>query len=374
MIKEDIKAILDKIGTTELTVEEQAKVDLWLFQLHQRDESALSEEAIKSASSQIWTRLDISEVSLAPKRPVRLWHRWAMVAALFVAIVATSVFILYRQGDTPTALADIDQISPGKDGATLTLADGRTIAINDLTVGDIAEQSGVLITKGADGQLIYEIKDTDAGKASYNTLTTSRGEQTKVRLPDGSLVYLNASSSLTYPTSFALTVQRIVKLAGEGYFQVAKDKEHPFVVRTENQEVVVLGTHFNVNTYDADHVITTLEEGAVKVNNGTVGKTIRPGEQTINASGKLKVQEADMEQVFAWKNGDFVFTGDDIQTVMKQLERWYDIEVIYEGPAINGLFYANISRQKEIAEVLKLLEKTNGVHFKIKGRRVVVSR
>ncbi len=376
MIKEDIKAILDKIGTTELTVEEQVKVDLWLFQLHQRDESMLSEEAIKSASSQIWTRLDIPDVSMVSKRPVRLWHRWAMVAALFVAVVATSVFILYRQGDTPAALADIDQISPGKDGATLTLADGRQVKLTDLSNGTVAQESGIRITKSVDGQLVYEVSGAGVTEDRENTLSTANGETYQVRLPDGSKVWLNAGSSLTYSPQLVHNGQRRVKLAGEAYFEVAKDKTKPFIVQTPTQEVKVLGTTFNVNAYSDEPVTrTALVEGSIKVRTATSESLVRPGEQAINSGGEIQISRADLDHITDWKDGDFNLNDVDFKAAMRKIARWYDVEIIYDIALPRDMQAGGwISKSKPLSQVLKSIEASGMVRFKVDGRKVHVLR
>ncbi|MFD2556691.1 FecR family protein [Sphingobacterium tabacisoli] len=375
MIKEDIKVILDKIGTTELTVEEQAMVDLWLFQLHQRDDSMLSEEAIKSASSQIWTRLDIPDTSPVSKKPFRLWHRWAMVAAIFIAVVASSVFILYRQGAS-TALADIDQVSPGKDGATLTLADGRVIVINDLTVGDIAEQSGVLITKGVDGQLVYELSGVGGVEDQENTLSTSNGETYQVRLPDGSKVWLNAGSSLTYSPQLVHAGRRRVKLAGEAYFEVAKDKSKPFIVQTRTQEVEVLGTSFNVNAYlDEPVASTTLIEGSIKIKTEKSERFVKPGEQAVNNGKDIQIVRTDVENCIDWKEGDFYLNHVDFKVAMRKIARWYDMEVVYDGSIPDGMESGGwIARDKPLSQVLKSIESSGMVKFKIVGRTIHVVR
>ncbi len=376
MIKEDIKAILDKIGTTELTVEEQAKVDLWIFQLHQRDESMLTEEAIKSASSHIWRRLDIPDVSLAPKSPVHLWYRWAMVAALFMAVVATSLFILYQQADTPTALADIDQISPGKDGATLTLADGKKVRLSDAMNGPIADEAGVSITKSADGQLIYALKSDSADANKENTLSTSNGETYQVRLPDGTRVWLNAGSSLTYTSKLVQAGQRRVKLVGEAYFEVAKDRSKPFIVSTGTQEVEVLGTSFNVNAYKDEPVTsTTLVEGSIKIKTDKGAHLVRPGEQAINTGKDIRIVRTDTENITDWKDGDFYLNHVDFKVAMRKIGRWYDVDIIYDGSVPEGLESGGwISRDKPLSQVLKSIESSGMVRFKIHGRSIHVAR
>lgn len=371
MEKENIKDILNKIGKKKLTDEEEAKAKLWLFQLNLQEPSGLSDHQIQDACKQIWTKLEHIE----KRKPSRkIWISWAATAAAVLILIGGGMFYLNHQSTGPGELIYGNDIVPGTNGATLTLADGTTILISDTLTGNIAQQSGVSISKDIDGQIIYEILGEETNNIAYNILTTAAGEQSKVKLPDGTLVFLNTASSLRYPTSFANAPQRKVYLTGESYFQVKEDQEQPFVVETERQRVEVLGTRFNLNTYDPSLSITTLEEGSIRVSMEAGTKLIYPGEQSLNDGTSIKVVDADLEQVLGWTNGNFIFMGASIQTVMKQLERWYDVEVVYDGPPVEGLFYANISRNKNLSEILKVLQKTNAVHFSIQGRRILVSK
>ncbi|WP_431292934.1 FecR family protein [Pedobacter sp. P26] len=198
-----------------------------------------------------------------------------------------------------------------------------------------------------------------------------------MRLPDGTIVFLNAESSLKYPVSFVEKGKRQVFLTGEGYFEVAKDRSHPFIVKTTRQEVQVLGTHFNINSYDDEAATTTtLLEGSVLVSNSNlVQKVLRPGEQSVLSSGRIQVAPADVEEAIDWKNGEFIFGGDNFRTVMRKIERWYNIEVIYEPSApINLQLGGFSSRSRNISTVLKMIAKTGEVHFRIEGRKVFVSK
>lgn len=379
MKKENIKDILQKAGRETLNKEEEFKVKRWLFQLHQDDSSGLSEDQILKAKKEIWESFE----PFSKQKPVRrLWYTW--VAAVAVVFFALGGLYYFEQQDSAPKSVYGGDVAPGKDGATLTLADGTQIRIDEALTGNIAEQSGGMITKDADGQIIYEVISNEANAVGYNMLATTRGEQSKIRLPDGTLVYLNASSSLRYPTSFAHSKERTVYLSGEGYFQVAKaytslpgsatKQSQPFIVETVQQKVTVLGTKFNINTYAPNSVLTTLEEGSVVVSSEVISQQLKPGEQVLNDGRQLIIEKADLDQVLGWKDGNFVFMGADIRTVMEQLARWYDVDVVYEGLEIEGVFYANISRQKNISEILKVLEKTNGVRFNIQGRRVTVMK
>src|SRR5215217_528273 len=306
----------------------------------------------------------------------RLWYSIAAVASIAVIIMGVWFFnSRYSSNVTQdTELAYHNDVAPGKNGATLTLANGQRIAINDALTGNIASQSGVKISKTADGELIYDITAAEKGATAYNTLATTRGEQIRLRLPDGSLVFLNAASSLKYPTSFANMNERSVELNGEGYFEVAKDKAHPFIVQTDRQKVEVLGTHFNINSYaDEAGTRTTLVEGSVRVSVNGHKEVLKPSQQSLLYDGAIKVQPANVEEVVAWKNGDFVFNGEPLQDIMRKLSRWYNIDVVYKGDVANELYTAKISRNKNISEVIQLLEQAESVHFKIEGRRVIVT-
>lgn len=268
-----------------------------------------------------------------------------------------------------------NDIDPGKNGATLTLADGKKILINDVGAGNIASQSGVRISKTADGQIIYEITGSNSGKTEYNTLTTTRGEQTQVRLPDGSLVFLNAVSSLKFPTSFAKLKERSVEILGEGYFEIAKDKVHPFIVKNEKQQIEVLGTHFNVNAYhDEPSVKTTLLEGSIKISTAQNASVLKPGEQAVNSNENLAIGNVDVDKAVAWKNAKFVFDDENIESVMRKLSRWYNVEVVYQDNVSNRTFTGSISRYDKISKILDKITYIEAVHFKVEGRRITVMK
>jgi ferric-dicitrate binding protein FerR (iron transport regulator) len=269
-----------------------------------------------------------------------------------------------------------NDIAPGKNTATLTLDNGKKIVLSAANEGKLASEAGIVISKTADGQVVYTVNDGKMAAGTHlHTLSTAMGETYRLRLPDQSEVWLNASSSIKFPASFASAKLREVELAGEAYFEIAKDKTHPFIVKTNLQEVQVLGTHFNINSY-ADHqkTITTLLEGSVQVSNrAEQGKIIKPGEQSIVQDGQLiTVAPADIKNVMAWKNGYFRFRNESIKEVMAKIIRWYNIDVVYTGKVTDEKFNGNISRQKNISEVLTMLSYSNDVKFKVEGRRVTV--
>jgi ferric-dicitrate binding protein FerR (iron transport regulator) len=224
--------------------------------------------------------------------------------------------------------------------------------------------------------LVYSAVGSGSGKdLKQNSVSTPRGGKWRINLPDGTAVWLNAASSITYPASFSGSRTRQVELKGEAYFEVAKDKAHPFIVKTDNQEVQVLGTHFNLNSYaDEASTKTTLLEGAIKITAAGQQKLLKPGEQAILNGKVLKISAADLETAVAWKNDEFVFKGESIKEIMRVLARWYNIDAEYSGPVTTEEFQGKIGMQKNITEVLQLLELTEAVHFKIEGRKVIVTK
>ncbi len=276
-------------------------------------------------------------------------------------------------------VAPKDDIVPGGNKAVLTLANGKKINLTDVNIGTLAEQSNVQITKIADGQLVYNVlsdqKVIDDQMNQNNTIETPRGGRYQMRLPDGTNVWLNSASRLTFPSSFSSLSKRKVELSGEAYFEVAKDKSRPFVVKTILQEVEVLGTHFNISSYeDESSVKTTLIEGSVKIvaKNGS-DKILKPGQQSVLTADNITVENiSEGQQALAWKNDQFVFESNDIQYVMRMISRWYNVEVEYVGTIPENRFGGAISKFENISEVLKSLESTGRVKFKIEGRRILV--
>ncbi|MBB2149737.1 FecR family protein [Pedobacter gandavensis] len=273
-------------------------------------------------------------------------------------------------------------IAPGGNKAILTLSDGSQLFLNDIKNGNLAQESGISIVKTKDGELIYQtLGDPKAGQVSelpapekYNILETPKGGQYQIILPDGTKVWLNAASTLRFPASFAKLEKREVLLSGEAYFEVAKDKLKPFKVTAVGaagltEGVEVLGTHFNISSYpDESNLKTTLLEGAVRIGN----QVLAPGQQSVRTPAGLKIKQIDVEEVIAWKNGFFVFENDNLEGILKKLSRWYDVDIVYDGSLNHVKVIGSVSRDKNLEEVLRLLEKTDKFKFKLKGRRVFV--
>ncbi len=322
-----------------------------------------------------------------PMRNISLSLHWIKYVAAAILLIGLGIYFYPRSLDNNTQLIShqSEDLKPGGNEATLTLADGSSIVLNDKGVGTIAEQGGIIVTKTADGQVLYSIKEIEnignSAEPQYNTISTPRGGQYQVILPDGTHVWLNASSSLKYPVQFVGDT-RSVTFNGEGYFEVAKNVDMPFKVTTQKEVIEVLGTHFNINSY-TDEIIsrTTLVEGKVKVsrvsgldNHTTDYKVLSPGQQSVIQHGEVEVIDVNIHETMAWKNGEFMFNMENIETVMRKIARWYDVEVIYQSPVEQEYIWGSVSRFKNISEVLKVIEMTGSVHFKVEGRRIYVSK
>lgn len=322
----------------------------------------------------------INQTIEAAERPkiIRLaWFKYA--AVLLLTLAAGYLFIDNKQlhsgrSNTPKqAHVNKATIKPGRNTATLTLSDGAVLDLENLENGMIASTGGTQVKKSADGSIVYQVVEDDSNPGGLNTIAVPAGGQYQVILPDGTAVWLNALSSLTYPTAFK-GKSREVTLRGEAYFEVAKDPSKPFIARVDEMQIRVLGTHFNIDAYDAKRYRTTLLEGSVQVSKAHKTALLKPGQQSVlnfdNES--IKVAEVNVNKTVAWKNGYFMFQDDKIKDIMAQISRWYDVEVEFEGAVSQETFGGIYSRNKDINELLKGLELTGLVRFKIEGRRIIV--
>lgn len=306
----------------------------------------------------------------------KLWP-WLVVAASIVLVMGFgSYFFLNKYMPLKHDANLAADIAPGKLGATLTLASGKQIHLSDALNGKLADESGVAISKTEDGQIVYELKRAAGdGSGKMNSLSTAKGETYQLRLPDGSMVWLNAASSLTYAADLNGQGKRRVSLEGEAYFEISKDKVRPFVVESRGQEVEVLGTHFNINAYqDEGMVRTTLLEGRVRVCQGNAQQVLLPGTQASNASGRLSVEQVDTDLIVAWKNNNFIFDSQRIEAIMRMIGRWYNVDVVYVGAPPKDTFWGSVSRFDKVSKVLSALESTGQVHFRLQGKTIYVSR
>ncbi len=314
-----------------------------------------------------------------------IWPRIVAAASIIVILsVGVYYYISVQLSISRRESLALNDIPPGKNSATLILSDGRRILLSDAVKGHIADESGVSITRTADEQVVYTVKDAGTlahGVPDMNTLSTANGQQYQIRLPDSTRVWLNAASSLKYPVSFASLKERKVELSGEAYFEVSKDKTHPFMVKTVKQEVKVLGTHFNINSYgDETEVKTTLLEGSVQVTPFSAAALkkqpliiLKPGERSSLTATDIQVSLADIETELAWKKGDFIFNNEYLESIMRKVEKWYNVQFIYNKETFQNLkIWGKVSRSKNISSVLDALELTGKVKFKVEGRRITV--
>jgi len=316
---------------------------------------------------------------------------WFQISAAAILLATVSIGIFFytnskskNQPLTYHSKTLKNDIAPGGNKAFLTLANGRRINLNEAANGRLAEQEGIEITKTASGQLVYTISSAAVGSSNvnksmpgtFNIIETPRGGQYQINLPDGTKVWLNANSSLRYPTRFTGN-ERNVNLNGEAYFEVAKNASKPFKVQGKNQVIEVIGTHFNINSYNDEPLVrTTLLEGAVKVTSKKSGKSklLKPNEQSIfNANNdEITIENVNTEEAVAWKNGLFIFVDEDLKSVIRKVARWYDVDVEYRGKIDDSTFSGIVSRSQSISQVIEIIEKTSNYKIKIEERRLII--
>lgn len=384
MEDKNARKLLKKYLNGTCTPDEKAVIESW-YGKEAEDKTDAPEDRTDYPSMQeeIW-----SELQRRNRSGSRTMWLWFTAAAAAVTIISSVVYFSeYGLNKNTEAKYSKNTIVPGANKAILVLADGSKINLNDAEYGVLTNQSGVRIKKAADGQLVYDIiSDPSASsEVTYNTIVTPRGGQFQVNLPDGTKVWLNASSSIKFPTIFD-SAERLVEISGEAYFEVSKmmirdtgtgipGRRMPFIVKSAKQKIEVLGTHFNVNAYaDEESVRTTLLEGSVKVmqSGHTSGTILKPGEQSTLQNNIIKIANVDKEETIAWKNGNFQFNSEDIGAIMRKIARWYDVDVVYHKDLVNQHFAGTISRFEDVSKVLHMLELTGSVHFKIEGRRIIV--
>ena len=359
---------LEKAGTTELSLEEEAALKDAMYQ-------------------QIAARVSSAKATIIPIKR-KNYNLVAAAAVLLTLVGAGSYFWLLKKPATPSTQAGTVKVKPqdlppGRDAATLTLADGQTIIL-DSANGTITKQGAATVINN-NGRVSYANTGNEAKPdVVYNKVSTARGNQYQLVLADGSKVWLNSASSLRFPTSFTGD-RREVELDGEGYFEIAKNAAKPFHVKTSTQDIEVLGTHFNVNAYnDEEATKTTLLEGKVRVKSEVGGQkseataqnsaVLEPGEQAVlsRTNSPLTIHHSpDLDQVMAWKNGWFEFDDTDIKTIMRQISRWYDVDIKYETKTDNEKYGGRISRNLNLSNILKMLE-NYGVHFRLERKTLTV--
>jgi transmembrane sensor len=382
LTKEEFVLLYEKFETGQCTPAEIELLNNYqdeLYLLEDNWEDTAEEKQI--VHNRIWQRLKQSR-NLPIKKSKN--YTWLKVAAILLVTLSIGIgFVKYRHNSTQQAFSKITpvtkqtQILPGSNKAFLTTADGKTITLTDAKNGQLATQAGIQVNKTKDGMLVYQVAGTNSPQTdpgAVNIITTPRGGQYMVILADGTKVWLNSVSSLRYPVAFNGDT-RSVELTGEGYFEVAKNKQKPFIVKANGNNVEVLGTHFDISAYSDDKAVTTtLLEGSVRLTKGAVTTMLTPGQKGVSVNGRadINVQDADTEQAIAWKNGLFFFKNTDIRTIMKQASRWYDVDVDFLDNLKDKEFGGKLSKYKDISELMHNLELTGTIHFKVEGRRITV--
>jgi len=390
-MKDDKKYLLELLDKKELSFSEKS----WLLNyLENTDQDVLvkileneftnslndspsinSERSIKMLT-EIHKKISLPETR---SNVFQLWVKRIAVAACLIGITTTGILYLAKK-NAPNFTAKhskskvfTNDVNAGGAKATLILANGSKVILDDVKNGTVSSQGNTKILK-TNGKLAYSAGNNALAASVYNTVTTPRGGHYEIVLPDGSQVWLNAASSIRFPTAFT-GKERNVEITGEVYFEVAKNKTLPFVVKVNSAEVKVFGTHFNVMAYDDEAAVkTTLLEGSVQFSNGSSSCMLKPGEQSeLNKNGQIKVtSDIDVDNVIAWKNNLFDFQDADIQFIMRQLSRSYDVDVVY-NKKVNDRFFAEIPTTSKLSDVLKALELTGKVNFDIQGRKIIIN-
>jgi transmembrane sensor len=380
--KAQLRGIIKKHLAGKASPEEQKFLEEYFEYFESKDN--IVEQLTENEKSQLEQKMEAAIFTkIKASHPIRRIQLYRIAAAaVLIGVIITAGLYFYQKlnsneptvGKAQPVKRIENDIDPGGNKAVLILADGSKISLDDSQIGNITRQGNAVVSKTSDGQVVYNLMHTDNKntEVSSNIIQTPVGGEYQVILPDGTKVWLNSSSKLEFPTAF-IGKERIVKLSGEGYFEVAKNAAMPFKVKVNDIEIKVLGTHFNIMAYPDEGIAkTTLLEGSVNITRGENSKLLVPGQQARTSSNnKIDVINADVESAVAWKNGYFKFDRDGIQTVMRQLARWYDMDVVYSGNIPRDEFSGKIRRNVKASKALEFLEKT-GLQFKIEGKKVTI--
>ena len=374
MSKKDATDLLNRYRNGQVSEEEKALVESWYLNYTQKAaDPEISDLELETNQQKI---LDHIISGIGPERKFYYW-RYISVAAAVAAVIFAGGLLL-KENSVPNKVSSSvikpvnNHLPPGGNRATLILSNGSSINLTGVKNGALASEKGVVINKNADGRITYGHGKGNAESATvFNTVLTPRGGQYQLVLSDGTKVWLNSASSLKYPVTFT-AAKREVELSGEAYFEVAHNQHKPFLVVSNGQTVEVLGTHFNINAYpDEQATKTTLLEGSVKVLTHGVSSKIKPGEQVQQKNGKLTVSEGDLEEAVAWKNGFFYFKDDNIKTIMRQLSRWYDVEIKYEGQIPEREFSGQMNKNIDASQLMHILS-IEKIHYRLENRTIVI--
>lgn len=390
--EQHILDIIERSNRNEASAKDLQELDEWYnsFQGAPMYTDGMTVNEEEEAMQMLLNRIHkVIEPDIKPTVRYKPWFagKWAVAVAASILLISGVALYFYMhsdQVDLDNSISNASNILPGTNSATLTLADGKKIKLSESANGNLAKEAGVLIVKTADGKLVYQVQNSAAETEQINTISTAIGETYQVRFSDGTAVWLNAASSLKFPAKFSKLSSRVVELNGEAYFEVAKDKAHPFIVKSRDQELRVLGTHFNINSYaDERSVTTTLLEGAVQVSlsNRLAGNAdlknvqLKPGQQSVLSGTSITVAQVQTDNVVAWKNGNFMFNNESMEVVMRKLSRWYNIDVKYAEPTVRQIrFFGTISRFSNVSKVLEMIALTNEVKFEVKGKEITILR
>lgn len=373
MEKQELNNLIKRYAAGKATDQDYLLLDSWYLSLYRDQPLEVSDSDRINDLDEIQSNINrhISGVKY------KIWPRVASVAAILCAICSIGLYF-YRDHSTKPVkelpLQYATDVLPGGNKALLFLSDGKKIDLAVRQNGQLANQAGTQITKISTGKLVYRDSYHNLNSGLYNKIVTPNGGNYELQLPDGTRVWLNAASTLRYPTSFSSLKERKVELSGEAYFEVAKNKAVPFRVAAINQLVEVLGTHFNITSYKDDGTVkTTLLEGRVRINKKTI---LKPGQQAVNIDSTIYISKIDPETAIEWKNGKFSFNqGQDFKSAMRQIERWYDVKFIYAGAELPDMeLRGRLRKTTNLSVVLDGLAEMGKVHFKIEGRRVLVTK
>ncbi|EHQ27675.1 FecR family protein [Mucilaginibacter paludis] len=375
MNKKDAEDLIERYHTGNVSDEERAIIETWYLSFRANNQAPpIADETFLQYQQESMGNL-LEHTRKGRLGNTNLWRRMAAAASvIFVMSLGIYLFIKRKPLDLPPRKTIAADLLPGANKVTLTLSNGSQVVLTGAKNGRVASDAGVAINKTADGSVSYAHKL--AGEQNddqlFNVATTPRGGQYQFTLSDGTKVWLNAATTLKFPVAFKGN-ERKVELNGEAYFEVAHDAGRPFRVVSKDQTAEVLGTHFNINSYEDESVLsTTLLEGSIKVVYKGNSKIIKPGEQARLKANQFDIVKANTEQVIAWKNGLFYFQDANLNEVMRQLSRWYDVDVKFEGNIPPREFSGGISRNVKASQILDILS-FKKIHYKIQGRTIIIT-
>ena len=384
-MKNNIIQLIEKYLDGAITPAEEEQLMAWYQEYNEADAEWLSENADEEEQVRLRMFAQLQRhITVSSGKPAtnRRWYYFAAAASVLL-IVGLAGYFYFPAKQQPRNKGNVQfahDVGPGSNKAILTLGNGEKVVLEDAKDGVITEQGNAAVNKTDSGRLQYNnISQAEGVPIVYNTLVTPYGGQYQLTLQDGTNVWLNAGSSLRFPASFPRNERKVV-LSGEAYFEVSKDAKRPFYVSINSgtdtaMDIRVLGTHFNIKAYpDEQQSVVTLLEGAVNVNYRKASALLTPGKEVVlnKTSGKMNISEVDTEGAVAWKNGYFLFDNEKIEDIMRQVSRWYDVEIRYQGNLSGKAIAGSLSRYKNVSEVLNMLELTGTVHFKLEGRRITV--